>query len=453
MPGTIFERSRRRSAAGAGISLAALLGLAGSAHADTAFVVDDSTDAAGVGSHCTDGTATNNCTLRDAITQANSNADHTAITFAAGITGTITLGATGQLPVSTEVYVEGPGADKLTISGNHASRVFNVSGGAPVKIEDLTIANGQTASGNPGAGIRSLGTTLTVARCAMTGNISGAAGGAISWTEAGHDYGLVVDSSTLSGNTATYGGAISAFEANGYPYTHVVDSTITGNHATFAGGAINFGNVPVVDAMYPDSTLLVKTSTITGNTGGASQDGGVATVAGDAHAFVDLYSSIVFNNGAPAYAVNHVHGFESLIPAGVQNLQHNIVGADPKLGPLQNNGGPTQTMKPAADSPVIDQGASGSSFGGGFGALTTDQRGQARVVDFPLVANNTAGGADGSDMGAVELTSAEGPQPAIPAPPSAFDLQKALKKCKKKKSKKARKKCVKKAKKRAKASV
>jgi len=60
----------------------------------------------------------------------------------------------------------------------------------------------------------------------------------------------------------------------------------------------------------------------------------------------------------------------------------NVVVADPLLGSLQNNGGPTLTMLPGAGSPAIDAGAT---------ALTTDQRGEARPV----------GG--GPDIGAVEV--------------------------------------------------
>ena len=81
--------------------------------------------------------------------------------------------------------------------------------------------------------------------------------------------------------------------------------------------------------------------------------------------------------------------------------------ADPLLGPLQDNGGPTQTMAPADGSPVID---AGSAFG-----LTTDQRGLARPFDFSAIAN----AADGSDIGAVELAvtqlSGKSPGPTTPA--------------------------------------
>jgi hypothetical protein len=66
------------------------------------------------------------------------------------------------------------------------------------------------------------------------------------------------------------------------------------------------------------------------------------------------------------------------------------VTADPQLGPLANNGGPTQTMAPTAGSPALD---AGSAFG-----LSADQRGQPRPSDFANIHNL----GDGSDIGAVE---------------------------------------------------
>src|SRR5262249_15820486 len=68
-------------------------------------------------------------------------------------------------------------------------------------------------------------------------------------------------------------------------------------------------------------------------------------------------------------------------------------GANPMLGPLADNGGPTETMKLLTGSPAIDAGvASGATF---------DQRGRLRTYDDPGVAN--VGGSDGTDIGAFEL--------------------------------------------------
>ena len=72
----------------------------------------------------------------------------------------------------------------------------------------------------------------------------------------------------------------------------------------------------------------------------------------------------------------------------------------PRLGPLQNNGGPTDTMALLTNSPALDK---GKSFG-----LRTDQRSVTRPFDDPAIAN--ASGGDGSDIGAFEL---RGPLSAV----------------------------------------
>src|SRR5579871_4106971 len=66
-----------------------------------------------------------NCSLREAIANATSG---TAITFAPGLFGTITL-TNGTLTIATSLTITGPGAKALTISGNNANRVFNITSG------------------------------------------------------------------------------------------------------------------------------------------------------------------------------------------------------------------------------------------------------------------------------------------------------------------------------------
>lgn len=75
---------------------------------------------------------------------------------------------------------------------------------------------------------------------------------------------------------------------------------------------------------------------------------------------------------------------------------------DPVLGPLQNNGGLTETHALLPESPAIDR---GSSFG-----ASTDQRGRPRPADDPALPN--ADGGDGADIGAFEV------QVAVPTPTS-----------------------------------
>src|SRR5262249_44175592 len=84
--------------------------------------------------------------LRAAVAAANANPGADTIDFAT--TGTIAL-TSGQLDITDSLTINGPGADALTVSGNHASRVFGIAGDPTVTIAGLTVANGSTTD-SPG---------------------------------------------------------------------------------------------------------------------------------------------------------------------------------------------------------------------------------------------------------------------------------------------------------------
>ena len=85
--------------------------------------------------------------LREAITQANSNAG--ADTIDLSVSGTITL-TSGELVITDATTVNGNG---VTLSGNNASRVFFVSSGTgTVSLQNLTVANGKAQGGSGGFG-------------------------------------------------------------------------------------------------------------------------------------------------------------------------------------------------------------------------------------------------------------------------------------------------------------
>src|SRR5262245_21610106 len=56
--------------------------------------------------------------LRAAVAQANAHPGADVIVFKEGLTGTIALTG-GQLVLTDDVKINGPGADTLTVSGNH----------------------------------------------------------------------------------------------------------------------------------------------------------------------------------------------------------------------------------------------------------------------------------------------------------------------------------------------
>ena len=76
----------------------------------------------------------------------------------------------------------------------------------------------------------------------------------------------------------------------------------------------------------------------------------------------------------------------------------NVIGEDPDLEPLDDNGGPTDTHALDEDSPAVDAGVANS--------LAVDQRGEPRTVDNPDVDN--APGSDATNIGAVELEEEDG---------------------------------------------
>jgi len=119
---------------------------------------------------------------------------------------------------------------------------------------------------------------------------------------------------------------------------------------------------------------MSATATLTNCTGGGIQSFPAITIK----------NSIVSGNTAAYHPDLYLSNFYY---AG----DHNYIGGDAKLGPLQSNGGLTPTMLPQAGSPVIDAGTN-------VGAPDTDQRGVARPIDDPAVANAT----NGIDIGAFE---------------------------------------------------
>jgi hypothetical protein len=172
----------------------------------------------------------------------------------------------------------------------------------------------------------------------------------------------------------------------------VVGSTLAGNSATSQGSSIY--NV-VLDAV----TARTALTTLRG------------TIVADESAQYDLVAvknpgvpDGPLNLGAASAAVGDFNLVRSMLAEEEGTITGSPLTADPQLDFLKDNGGRTQTLAPAADSPVID---AGSAFG-----LISDQRGLARPSDFPAIANS----GDGSDIGAVELQVPQPPLAPGPAP-------------------------------------
>ena len=128
-----------------------------------------------------------NCSLREAIAAANSTTANDTINFNiptsdSGCSGgvcTITLSSSlGQLTINsgsgTLTITNAGGTQRIEISGNNATRVFQVNSGANLTINNVTVRNGNP--GGNGGGILNSG-TLTMANCTVSGNTGGFGGG------------------------------------------------------------------------------------------------------------------------------------------------------------------------------------------------------------------------------------------------------------------------------------
>jgi parallel beta-helix repeat protein len=230
--------------------------------------------------------------LREAIAQAQSG---DTIQFDSSLANeTITL-TSGQLTVDKNLTVDGAGATDLTISGNNASRIFDVTTpGSSFSLQNLTLANGKSSGeGENGAGgaIRTVTsdklTTLNVENSKFINNAS-SQGGAI-W--GGFNTANTITNSLFEGNDGTAGRS----ERGGGAIGVNANSTLTVKNSDFNnnkgtnGGAIN----TVL------STLTLEDSTFHNNDSTAGGPIGPHTIG---------YGGAIYTDGANASGPNFDYG-------------------------------------------------------------------------------------------------------------------------------------------------
>jgi hypothetical protein len=251
----------------------------------------------------------------------------------------------------------------VTLSGNSATTsVFIARGGGlyndasgTLMISD-SILSGNSAPG--GGGIGNAG-TLTVSNSTLSSN-TGSYGGGI-----GNGGTLTVSNSTLFDNYAgDNGGGI--YNYNGT--LTVSNTTLSGNYAYYdSGGIFNYSNQAVT------LTNVTLTANRANHGGGSSHGGGLFVYSGSSVPV--LHNTLIAGNfrGATGTTRDDVYG--ALDPGGDYNLigdgtgmtglsngvNGNLVGSaadpiDPLLGPLQDNGGRTQTMALLPGSPALNAG-------------------------------------------------------------------------------------------------
>jgi len=360
--------------------------------------------------------------FRQAIADAQEN---DTINFAPDVRGTIAL-TSGELLISKALTIQGPIADQLTIDAGNmlpGSRVLRIDAyGRAVSIFGLTFTRGLLAMFFPeGGGIRNDSnltlTACTVSACGSGADVSSDAKGGGIYNATGSSIQLV--RCTLNGNHAFWGGSFHCSNGgSGYggalwnaegAMASLQNCTITGNTADGAPGSC----LPICSSdgsgqgagIYNSGDLVMVACTIGSNSATApvsslSGGGGIWNV-GNAQITNSIVAENTGGDSPDAEGAFESDGF-NLIGRSDGSIGFTAIGdqtgtieapLDSKLGPLQDNGGPTWTMSLLSGSPAIDAGTSTN--------LLTDQRGGARTHDDPGIPN--APGSDGTDIGSFEV--------------------------------------------------
>jgi len=396
------------------VPLAAIAGTATAASATTPVTLY--VDSAGTQSTGCAAPGSGACpTIGEALSAAAADSGQAVtIDVAAGTyTEDDTINASGLASLT----VAGAGAATTTINGGGNGTVLTVTGGT-VSVTGLTITGGNntsSASDASGGGVDNQGATLTLTGDTIDNNTSyfgygggvdnnsggtvtlngdtidnnqAGQGGAV-YTDDGSNITLTDD--TLDNNTSVNGGAI---DVNTTGTATLTGDTFSGDTAhtpdagTGGGGIFNTGTVTSTDdtfsgdtaghdggGIYNQGTVTSTHDTFSGDTADGGNGGGIFNYDASVSLAADLLAT---PGGIPAGGECAGGGFTDL---GYNVADDNTCGfttttsvvslAAELLGPLQNNGGLTQTIEPTAGNPAIGRIPNGTS---GL-CPTTDQRG------------------------------------------------------------------------------
>lgn len=334
------------------------------------------------------------CTLREAIVAANTDAPSGDCAAGAG-SDTITFAVSGPilltstLPIVTDpagLTIDGNGQD-IILDGDIASRVLQSS--APLTLRNLTLTRATNsaiyagggvltvestsflANSAPGGGAAIVASTATVhiSQSTFIGNTSGSFGGAVyMWDSVGS----TIRNSTFTDNATTAGaGRGGAFYAAGVSSVSVVNSTITENSSANGGG------------FWVQGTLTLANTILYGNS---------ATVAGPDCSVL---------TGPASSTGSNVIG--STVDCTITTTATDLIGVDPMLAPISDNGGPVQTFALQQGSPAVDAGNTAT-------CEATDARGITR----PQGTGCDIGAYEALQLTVAGVTAAEGAALAFP---------------------------------------
>ena len=365
---------------------------------------------------CSGGTITLRCAI--AIANANTTSP-TMINFnfngVIGVTSALAISNTAQ-----PITIDGSGHN-IAVDGGNTTQIFGIVNGI-VTLSNLTLNHGIGAVVNNDPGIVTINNsvlthntdsfggavetygTLTINNSVLSHNSATAQGGAVydlGYT-GGPIYTTTINNNTISGNFGPDGGGIAILGGN----IIINSSTVSGNTADYYGGGIYMVN---------PGTLTMSNSTIANNAVKLTDypnDGGsgggiyfVATSGTISNSTISENSAVYPGSGGGIEAFGLVM-LGTIIAGntpldvkfvGVTSLGHNMlgdnsdttdfsavsgdqinVGVNAKLDTLSNNGGFTETVALLAGSAAIGKGDCSGNSSAGIASILIDQRGFTR---------------------------------------------------------------------------
>ena len=366
--------------------------------------------------------------LRAAIESANSNAGPDSISFNLPA-GPQTITLAQELVITDSVQITGPGSDQLTISGNHASRIFNVQelGTFEVRV-DISGMKLTDGSAVDGGAVRNEFASIYMTDVFVSGNKATGNGGAF-YTHGensggGNSFTLVLTNSAVFENTASgSGGAI----YNDKDHVELHNTSVFRNEATLDGGAVftqgDPSNIIIIGTASTNTLYVFDGSIIDNNTAGrngggiyaiddhveinastvsnntAGNDGGgiysIATSSNPVPSSIDMFSSLVLNNQATGSGggilidSDRLSVFSSTVELNVAAVGGGIL--------IRNNNG-NQVFSDIRYS-TIDNNSATNGVGGGLAIFKTIQSFGFAQQEIQLFSSTFSGNSSSAEGG------------------------------------------------------
>jgi CSLREA domain-containing protein len=305
-------------------------------------------------------------------------------------TGGEDLARTGDLDIRDSLIITGAGANQTTVAAaypvqDNKDRVFHLIqlSNKLVKIQNLRITGGTGV--DHGGGVFNQGSRLILEDVEVSGNHAEFTGGGVSSQPSKYHPSLTILNSWITVNTSSHAGG--GVYSNG---NMVIErSLISSNSASLTGGGVDFnaalnysGTVtnttisnnisPAGSGVYVPGLLAISSSTIYDNTGGIG-------LLVETNGRVNLKNTIVAghgdpNCGGPGAIASLGNNLADDNSCRLSAPKGDLIGSNPQLLPLADNGGPTQTFAFADTSPAYNAGST-------TGCPPSDQRSYGRPAD------------------------------------------------------------------------